>query len=113
VDRPALPLREPPAEKFAEAVWGQRAHLSPARRCPRASTTCSRGPTSIAWSPAGLRTPFLRVAKDGRDAAREPVHPSGGVGASIGDQVGDDRLTRLFADGATIVLQGCAAPGLR
>ena len=30
----------------------------------------------------------------------------GGIGAGIGDQVSEDKLLRLFADGATIVLQG-------
>ena len=53
----------------------------------------------------GLRTPFLRMAKDGVvvDAAR--FTRPGGVGAAIGDQVDDTAVTRLFADGTTIVLQ--------
>ena len=54
----------------------------------------------------GLRTPFLRVAKDGKvvDAAR--FTRGGGAGAEIADQLADDRLAELFADGSTLVLQG-------
>ncbi len=54
----------------------------------------------------GLRTPFLRVARDGKvvDAAR--FTRSGGAGAEIADQVADDRLVQLVLDGSTLVLQG-------
>ncbi|MFG1921506.1 cupin domain-containing protein [Cryptosporangium sp. NPDC048952] len=53
----------------------------------------------------GLRTPFIRLAKNG--AVIEPARytGSGGAGAEISDQVDDARVTRLFLDGATIVLQ--------
>ena len=53
----------------------------------------------------GLRTPFIRLVKDGTviDAAR--YTRSGGVGATIADQVVDDRVLELFADGHTVVLQ--------
>ncbi len=53
----------------------------------------------------GLRTPFLRVAKNGTTFAAKEFTTPGGVGAEIGDQVNDTRLTELFADGATLVLQ--------
>jgi ribosomal protein L16 Arg81 hydroxylase len=54
----------------------------------------------------GLRTPFLRMARDGTviDGAR--FTGSGGAGAEIADQVRDDRVAELFADGSTLVLQG-------
>lgn len=57
-------------------------------------------------STRGLRTPFLRVAKEGKvvDAAR--FTRGGGAGAEIADQLADDRLVELFADGSTLVLQG-------
>lgn len=53
----------------------------------------------------GLRTPFLRVAKNGRTYPATEFTAPGGVGAEVGDQVSDTRLTELFADGATLVLQ--------
>lgn len=53
-----------------------------------------------------LRTPFLRLAKDGRVIDPARYTRSGGAGAEIGDQVADDRVLALVADGATVVLQG-------
>jgi hypothetical protein len=54
----------------------------------------------------GLRTPFLRVAKNGSTLPDSAYTAGGGTGAGIADQASDDKLLRLFADGATIVLQG-------
>ncbi|WP_235213301.1 cupin domain-containing protein [Amycolatopsis sp. MJM2582] len=54
----------------------------------------------------GLRTPFLRLARDGAVVDSRSFTGGGGVGAEIGDQVRDDRVAALFADGSTIVLQG-------
>ena len=57
-------------------------------------------------SERGLRTPFLRVAKSGSTLAEKAFTAPGGVGAGVADQVSDDKLVRLFADGSTMVLQG-------
>ena len=76
--------------KFAADDWG-------ASRCCRGRPICPLpdGFTDL-LSPAdadellsrrGLRTPFLRVAKDGRVAAAARFTGSGGAGAEIGDQV--------------------------
>jgi bifunctional lysine-specific demethylase and histidyl-hydroxylase NO66 len=54
----------------------------------------------------GLRTPFLRVAKDGKVVDTNRFTRSGGAGAEIGDQLADDKLLGLFLDGSTLVLQG-------
>ncbi|GAA2467062.1 cupin domain-containing protein [Terrabacter carboxydivorans] len=54
----------------------------------------------------GLRTPFLRVAQDGRTLGDREFTQGGGVGASVADQVSDDKLLALFSGGASIVLQG-------
>ncbi len=54
----------------------------------------------------GLRTPFLRVAKDGVVLPAGRFTRPGGTGAQIGDQVADDRVLELFLDGSTLVLQG-------
>ncbi|WP_336924096.1 cupin domain-containing protein [Aquipuribacter sp. SD81] len=56
-------------------------------------------------SQQGLRTPFLRLAKDGQVVPERRWTGGGGVGATITDQVRDDRVAEHFADGATVVLQ--------
>ncbi len=53
----------------------------------------------------GLRTPFLRMAKDGTVLATKTFTRGGGAGATINDQVADDRVLRQIDDGATLVLQ--------
>jgi bifunctional lysine-specific demethylase and histidyl-hydroxylase NO66 len=57
-------------------------------------------------SQRGLRTPFLRVAKDGKLVPAAQYTGGGGLGAEVADQVRDDRIAALVADGATLVLQG-------
>jgi hypothetical protein len=54
----------------------------------------------------GLRTPFIRIAKGGSVVPERGYTRSGGTGALVGDQVADDRVLALFAEGHTIVLQG-------
>ncbi|MGB3258966.1 MAG: cupin domain-containing protein [Ornithinimicrobium sp.] len=54
----------------------------------------------------GLRTPFIRMAKNGKTLPESAYTVGGGVGAGVGDQVSDDKVLGLFADGATVVLQG-------
>ncbi|MFK0247779.1 cupin domain-containing protein [Amycolatopsis azurea] len=53
----------------------------------------------------GLRTPFLRLARHGSVLDSSSFTGGGGVGAEIGDQIRDDQVAALFAEGATIVLQ--------
>jgi lysine-specific demethylase/histidyl-hydroxylase NO66 len=95
--------------KFAAAHWGHGPLLS--RACELA------GPAGFAdllspdavdelLSRRGLRTPFLRVAKQGTVLPTGRYTGSGGAGAEIGDQVVDDKIMQLYADGATLVLQG-------
>ncbi len=57
-------------------------------------------------STRGLRTPFLRMARAGATLAERDFTASGGVGATVADQLSDDKLLRAFAEGATMVLQG-------
>ncbi|WP_369133229.1 cupin domain-containing protein [Modestobacter sp. I12A-02662] len=54
----------------------------------------------------GLRTPFLRIAKDGRVVDTQRFTTSGGAGAEVADQVSSDAVLRLFSEGSTVVLQG-------
>jgi len=53
----------------------------------------------------GLRTPFARMAKDGNVLPPSTYTRGGGAGAGVGDQMADDRVLALIADGATLVLQ--------
>lgn len=53
----------------------------------------------------GLRTPFLRMANQGDVLPTTRFTRSGGSGATIADQVADDKVLRELADGATLVLQ--------
>lgn len=92
---------------FAEKVWGRRHLLSRAADLPTTfSDLLDQEAVDELVSTRGLRTPFLRVAKNGRTLADRDFTAPGGVGAAIGDQVSDDLLLRLFDDGATMVLQG-------
>ncbi|WP_373319528.1 cupin domain-containing protein [Rugosimonospora africana] len=54
----------------------------------------------------GLRTPFLRVVRDGEVLPAHSYVGPGGAGAEVGDQVRDERILALFAHGATLVFQG-------
>ncbi|WP_431729389.1 cupin domain-containing protein [Verrucosispora sp. TAA-831] len=95
--------------KFAAAHWGQTPLLSRAAELPNpAGFTDLLSPADAdeLLSRRGLRTPFLRVAKDGQVLPAARYTGGGGAGAEIGDQVLDEKVMRLYADGATLVLQG-------
>jgi lysine-specific demethylase/histidyl-hydroxylase NO66 len=93
-------------DRFADRYWGQQPLLSPAADLPGGLTQLlSAYSIDELVSQRGLRTPFLRVARNGATLADRAFTAPGGVGAGISDQVSDDRLVRLFADGSTLVLQ--------
>ncbi len=93
-------------ERFAADYWGKQAMLSRAVELPGGFAGLLNSDTiDELVSERGLRTPFLRVAKNGSTLAEKAFTGPGGVGATIGDQVSDDKLVRLFADGSTLVLQ--------
>jgi hypothetical protein len=94
-------------EDFADRVWGREPLLSRAAELPQPfGDLLSADAVDELVSERGLRAPFLRVAKDGTTLAERAYTAPGGVGASIADQVSDDRLVQLFSGGATMVLQG-------
>lgn len=96
-----------PIPQFAEAHWGIAPLLSPGQHLPGGfDDLFSLNAADELIARRGLRTPFLRVAKQGRTLPERGFTLGGGVGAGIPDQVSDDRLLALFADGSTIVLQG-------
>lgn len=91
---------------FTEEHWGRHAVLSRAADLPAGFTDLmdARVVDELV-SERGLRTPFLRVAKNGQTLVDKAFTAPGGVGAGIADQVSDSKLVALFGDGATIVLQ--------
>ena len=92
------------AGEFAERYWDREALLS--KRIGDFTDLLSLADVDELLGRRGLRTPFLRVAKEGRLVEPARYTGGGGVGAEIADQVLDERLVRLYADGATLVLQG-------
>ena len=95
------------AETFAEQHWARAPLLSRAAELPGGFTDLLDAPAvDELISSRGLRTPFLRMAKDGSVLAAAKFTRSGGAGASINDQAADDKVLAAMADGATLVLQG-------
>nr|WP_083435447.1 cupin domain-containing protein [Pseudarthrobacter siccitolerans] len=90
-------------ERFAGDVWGRTALLT--RDASDFSDLFSAEAVDELISRRGLRTPFLRVAKDGTTFPDSSFTSPAGVGATIPDQLDDTALWRKFADGATLVLQ--------
>jgi lysine-specific demethylase/histidyl-hydroxylase NO66 len=106
-------------DSFAREVWSRAPLLSTYDdfRATDAATGASPSPAAFGdlfsldavdelLSRRGLRTPFIRIAKDGSVVAERRYTRSAGTGALIGDQVADDKVLALFVDGHTVVLQG-------
>ncbi len=92
-------------EDFARDHWGRAPLLSRADELPPPSHEFGPDAVDTLLSSRALRTPFLRMARDGETLPESTFTLGGGVGATIGDQVSEDRVLREFAAGATIVLQ--------
>ena len=95
--------------KFAAAHWGKAPLLSRAGELagPDGFTDLlSPAAVDELLSRRGLRTPFLRVAQNGKVLPPSRFTGGGGAGAEISDQVIDDQVMSLYAGGATLVLQG-------
>ena len=92
-------------ETFARDHWGRAPLLTRADELP--APTHGFGPDAVdeLLSSRALRTPFLRMARDGATLPDSALTLGGGVGATVGDQVSEDKVLRQFAEGATIVLQ--------
>jgi len=92
---------------FAAAHWGREPLLTRAAELPVGfGDLLDLDAADELLSRRGLRTPFLRIARDGDVLDSKHFTGGGGAGAEIADQVRDDRVLRLFADGHTVVLQG-------
>ena len=96
-----------PAEEFATEYWGRRALLSRAAELPSSfDDLFSAAAVDELITRRGVRTPFIRMARDGSVLPTSAYTASGGFGAEVPDQVSSDLVLERFADGATIVLQG-------
>ncbi|WP_237745097.1 cupin domain-containing protein [Kribbella catacumbae] len=89
-------------DEFGRSYWGSRALLSHGGDYGDLFTLQA---ADELLSRRGLRTPFLRLAKDGAVVGDNQFTGPGGAGAEIGDQVRDDKVAALFASGHTVVLQ--------
>ena len=94
-----------PDRSALEHRWGREPLLVRAGERPSGVVVLDIDAVDELLSTRGLRTPFVRVAKGGRTLPDRAFTRPAGVGATIGDQVADDDLLRLFAEGHTIVLQ--------
>ncbi len=104
---PRLASLVPDPTTFATHDWGRAPRHTPAAELNgAASGLFSADAVDELVAERGLRTPFLRVARDGATLGDREFTAPGGVGATIGDQLSDDKLLRLFAAGSTMVLQG-------
>src|SRR6478672_1324806 len=95
-----------PTDDFARRVWATAPLLTPA--APGTADFAdlfSAAAVDELISARGLRTPFLRMARNGSVLATSTFTRSGGVGAGIADQVADDKVLAQLAGGATLVLQ--------
>ena len=90
-------------DRFATEYWGTRALLT--RGASDFSDVFSADAVDELVSRRGLRSPFLRVAKDGATLPVSSFTAGAGVGATITDQLDDTALWRQFDEGATLVLQ--------
>ncbi len=94
------------AAGFAESHWSRQPLYSPAASTGADFTDLlDESAVDELLSRRGLRTPFIRMANQGKVIPPSSYTRSGGAGASIADQVADDKVLGLIADGATLVLQ--------
>ena len=84
-------------EQFAGEVWGKTALLT--RGASDFSDLFSADAVDELISRRGLRSPFLRVAKDGATLPVASFTAGAGVGATVSDQLDDTALWRHFRDG--------------
>ncbi len=102
--RPALSrCLDVDVEEFAATFWGERPHVSTTGGF---DDLFSAEAIDELLTHRGLRTPFLRMARDGTVLPESRYTASGGAGARIGDQVDAAAVYREMNAGATLVLQG-------
>ena len=96
-----------PPEVFARKYWATGPLHSAAGSLPRDfADLFSPAAADELLTDRALRTPFIRMAKEGKVLSGDCFTASGGFGAAVADQVDPAMVLREFAAGATIVLQG-------
>jgi ribosomal protein L16 Arg81 hydroxylase len=107
-ERPALArLFAIPTQAFAADHWGSGPLFTRAAARGRGfGDLFSADAVDELVTRRGLRTPFVRMAKEGTVLNPSRYTASGGFGAEIADQVSADKVLDEFAGGATLVLQG-------
>ncbi|MGB9377114.1 MAG: cupin domain-containing protein, partial [Mycobacteriales bacterium] len=86
--------------------WGRTPLLVPADPGEGFADLFSLDAADELLSRRGLRTPFLRVFKDGSAIDPSQYTRTGGAGAEVADQAAADKVLGLVVDGSTVVLQG-------
>jgi ribosomal protein L16 Arg81 hydroxylase len=107
-DRPALSRCVPVGRaEFAAGYWGKRPLFTRAERLGGGfSDLFSVAAVDELVSSRALRTPFVRMAKEGSVLPPARFTGPGGFGAEVGDQLDSAEVLAEFAAGATLVLQG-------
>jgi hypothetical protein len=90
---------------FAARVWGREALLV-RDAAPELSGLLTLDDVDELLAHRGIRTPFVRVARNGDVLPTSSFTSGGGLGAGIADQVDTSRIAELLDEGATVVLQG-------
>ena len=103
--RPTLCRLTGDPDSFAARHWGSSPLHRPGADPDGFADLFGPDAVDTLLSERGLRTPFLRLAREGRTAGDREFTSGGGVGALIADQVSEDRVLTAYADGSTIVLQ--------
>ncbi|WP_285116276.1 cupin domain-containing protein [Leifsonia sp. fls2-241-R2A-40a] len=107
-DRPALSRCVPIGRaEFASGFWGKRPLFTRASGLREDfSDLFSVEAVDELVASRALRTPFVRMAKEGSVLPASRFTGPGGFGAEVGDQVDSAKVLAEFAAGATLVLQG-------
>lgn len=106
-DRPALSRCVPiDGDTFAADHWGRRPLFTRAADLGEDfSDLFSLDAVDELVSSRALRTPFVRMAKEGTVLPPSRFTGPGGFGAEVADQLDPAKVLAEFADGATLVLQ--------
>lgn len=92
---------------FARDHWGRDPLLSRASQLGGCfSDLFSMNDVDELVAARALRTPFVRMAKNGVILPTTRYTGPGGYGAEVADQLSSEKVLAEFADGATLVLQG-------
>lgn len=95
-----------PVDEFARHIWGTAPLLTrDADGDRRFADLFSVAAVDELVSRRALRTPFVRMVRDGSLLDPSVFTRSGGAGAGIADQVADDKVLGQLAGGATLILQ--------